>query len=193
MHLLDRRLLFVREHVGFMKLTDVYDLIDPNDGHLVGLARENVSPLIKTLRFLVNKSLLPTRIDISEGEGKPALLVLRRNVGFLRKRVDVLDGQGTSLGFMKSKLFSLGGGFHVFSAAGKPFAEVKGDWKGWNFKLVDLAGRELGTVTKKWGGLGRELFTSADNYMVAVTGDLSGNALLLAASLAIDMVFKERK
>jgi uncharacterized protein YxjI len=193
MHLLDRRILFVREHVGFMKITDVYDLINPADGHVVGLAQENVSTLIKTLRFLINKSLLPTRVDIAEGEGKPPVLVLRRDVGFLRKRVDVLDGQGVAIGYMKSKLFSLGGGFHVFSAAGEPFAEVKGDWKGWNFKLLDLSGRELGTVTKKWGGLGRELFTSADNYMVEVTGDLSGNALLLAASLAIDMVFKERK
>ena len=39
-------------------------------------------------------------------------------------------------------------------------AEVKGDWKGWNFQLLDNEGRELGVVTKKWGGIGKELFTA---------------------------------
>ena len=74
---------------------------------------------------------------------------------------------------------------------------MKGDWKGWNFKFISQDGRELGTVTKKWAGIGRELFTSADNYMIALndTGDgqAAASALLLAAGLAIDIVFKESK
>ena len=73
---------------------------------------------------------------------------------------------------------------------------MKGDWKGWNFKMVDSGGRELGTITKKWAGIGRELFTSADNYIIALNDSLQQNpaviALLLAAGLAIDVVFKER-
>jgi uncharacterized protein YxjI len=73
-------------------------------------------------------------------------------------------------------------------------AEVKGDWKGWNFKFLDTSGHELGSVTKKWAGIGKELFTSADNYMIAL-GEASqaGSApLLLAAGIAIDVVYKER-
>jgi hypothetical protein len=51
-------------------------------------------------------------------------------------------------------------------------------------------------VTKKWAGLGKELFTTADNYVISLT-DLGGagqgaSALLLAAGLAIDVVFKEQ-
>jgi hypothetical protein len=50
-------------------------------------------------------------------------------------------------------------------------------------------------VTKKWAGLGKELFTSADNYVISLTDISAGNpgasALLLAAGLAIDIVFKE--
>ena len=52
-------------------------------------------------------------------------------------------------------------------------------------------------MTKKWAGLGKELFTSADNYMISLS-DASGSnptmaGLLLAAGLAIDIIFKERK
>jgi uncharacterized protein YxjI len=160
---------------------------------VIGLARENISGGLKALRLLVNKSILPTRIEISAGEGQPALLVLKRGFTLVRARVDVLDGAGTPLGYLKAKLFSLGGGFHIYSTDDQKFAEVKGDWKGWNFKLIDVNGHEMGTVTKKWSGLGRELFTSADNYVIEVREGTSSNALLLAAALAIDTVFKEKK
>ena len=75
-------------------------------------------------------------------------------------------------------------------------AEVKGNWKGWDFRFLTKNGREIGTVTKKWAGLGKELFSSADNYIISLS-DLNGTspaagALLLAAGLAIDVVFKEK-
>ena len=51
-------------------------------------------------------------------------------------------------------------------------------------------------VTKKWGGLGKELLTSADNYIIALTDvrQLPQNTamLLLAAGLAFDIVDKEK-
>jgi uncharacterized protein YxjI len=108
----------------------------------------------------------------------------------------VVDAAGTVLGTLKSKVFALGGGFFVEDANGGSYAEVKGDWKGWNFRLVASDGQELGVVTKQWAGLGKELFTSADNYMISLSEsmgiDPSHSALLLAAGLAIDVVFKER-
>jgi hypothetical protein len=64
----------------------------------------------------------------------------------------------------KSKLFSIGGGFHVLDGTEQPVAEISGDWKGWNFRFVTPDGTEIGRVTKKWAGLGKELFTAADNY-----------------------------
>jgi len=192
-HLLDYRRLFVREHVAVIKLTDTYDLIDPDTKAVVGIAQEKVSGLVKFFRLLIDKSLMPARVEIATGANQPPVLVLRRNVGFLRKTVTVADGNGVQLGFFKSKIMSLGGGFLVFSPDGQQFADVKGDWKGWNFKFLDLTGKEMGLVTKKWAGLGKELFTSADNYIVEIKDGTSNNALLVAAAIAIDTVFKEKK
>lgn len=53
----------------------------------------------------------------------------------------------------------------------------------------------LGSVTKKWAGIGKEPFTSADNHVIAFgAADLPRivTALLLAAGLAMDTVYKEK-
>ena len=194
--MLDRTTYLVRERVGFMKLSDTYDIFDAQSGAAIGVARERVSPLMTVLRLLLKKHLLPTRVEVLARDGEPPLLALRKRLGFFRTRVDVLDAAGEMLGWLRSKLFSFGGGFHVFDASNAPIAEVKGDWKGWNFKLVANDGRELGTVTKKWAGIAKELFTSADNYVIHLADGAAQNpgtaGLLLASGLAIDVVFKER-
>lgn len=192
-HLLDYRRLFVRERVAVIKLTDTYDLLDPDTQTVVGVARENVSGLVKFFRLLIDKSLMPTTVEIAPGENQPPVLIIKRNVGFLRKKVTVFDAQGGQLGYFKSKILSLGGGFLVYSPDGQQFADVKGDWKGWNFKFLDASGQEMGLVTKKWAGFGKELFTSADNYIVDIKEGTSNNALLIAAAIAIDTVLKEKQ
>ena len=192
----DRRQFMVKERVGFMKLVDTYDIFDLASRAQLGIARETVGPLIKVLRLLISKRLLPTSVEVRAGDGGPALLTIKRGVGFLRTPVQVLDQTGQQIGTFQSKVFSLGGGFDVFDAHGKKLAEIKGDWKGWNFKFLNGQGGEIGLVTKKWGGLAKELFTSADTYAVSIAesagGDRTTRILLIAAALAIDIVYKEK-
>jgi uncharacterized protein YxjI len=192
----DRRQFMVKERVGFLKLTDTYDIFDLNSATQLGIAQESVGPLIKVLRLLINKRLLPTSIEVRASDGGPALLTIKRGVGFLRTPVQVLDQTGRQIGSFRSKVFSLGGGFDVFDATGQRIAEIKGDWKGWNFTLRGPQGEELGKVTKKWGGIGKELFTTADNYAIALNEQAGRSpeavAMLLAAGLAVDTVYKEK-
>lgn len=194
--LLGMQRYFVKERVGVLKLTDTYDILDPDSHQRVGVAREEPPVWAKFLRLLVNKAFLPTTIHVYETEGLPPVLSMRKKPGLLRVAVVVTDSRHGELGRFQSKLFSLGGGFLVFDPAGQQVADVKGDWKGWNFRFLDGAGLELGVVTKKWAGIGKELFTTADNYMISLTPGGDGRqghaALLLAAGLAIDLVFKER-
>jgi hypothetical protein len=50
-------------------------------------------------------------------------------------------------------------------------------------------------VTKKWRGLGQELFTSADNYVLEISPTVPPDnplrVLILGAVFCIDMVLKE--
>ena len=71
---------------------------------------------------------------------------------------------------------------------------MKGNFFGFDYKVLTPDGEELGRVNKKWGGVLKELFTSADTYMVEVSEDLAeqpvAKMLVLAAALAIDIIFK---
>jgi uncharacterized protein YxjI len=193
--LTDHRSFFIKEHAGILKLTDTYDILDPETKQPLGIAREEVSGWVKFFRLLLSKALMPTKIVIREADGQPPVLTIRRGVHFFRARVDVLGADGQMVGHFKRKMFSFGGAFTVHDAADNEVATVKGDWKGWNFKFTAKGGTELGVVTKKWAGIGKELFTSADNYMISLAPDAPAEAatLLLAAGLAVDIIFKERR
>jgi uncharacterized protein YxjI len=193
--MLNRERYFIREHVGMLKLTDVYDILDPDTNEKLGEAREEISGLVKMMRLLIDKKLMPTTVNVYEGDDANRKLVfsIRRGAAIFRPKVSIVDAAGNSLGYLQSKLLTLGGAFRVFTADGKEIALVKGDWKGWNFRF--LAGdREIGVVAKKWAGLGKEMFTTADNYMISIasTPNETVNLLLLAAGLAIDTVYKEQ-
>jgi len=196
--MLNRKTYFVREHVGLMKLSDTYDILDPETQQKIGIAKEKPGGLILVLRFLVNKQLLPTKVFVYEGsdpENESKLLFsIQRGVTLFRSRVNVCDRRGTVVGWLKSKAFSLGGAFYVFDARDNEVAFVKGDWKGWNFRFLDKSEKEIGTITKKWAGIGKELFTSADNYIIALSQDPTPEkaTLLLAAGLAVDIIYKEK-
>ncbi len=196
--MLNRKTYFIREHVGFLKLSDTYDILDPQSQEQIGIAKEKPGALIQILRLLVNKQMLPTKVFIYAGgnhEDESQLqFSIQRGFSLFRSKVRVCDVRGAQVGWFRSKAFSFGGGFYVFDATDNEVAQVKGDWKGWNFRFLDKSEIELGTITKKWAGIGKELFTSADNYMLALNQDPTPErtTLLLAAALAVDVIYKER-
>jgi len=191
---LDLRQFIVREHVGLLKLADVFDILDPATGKPVALAKETPGGFVLAFRFVINKRILPNRVTVTAGnENGPVLFTIRK--GGLFSHLRVYEGTDRLLGVYKTKFFSLGGGFWIHDAMDRRVAEVKGDWKGWNFRFLNSSGGEIGIVTKKWGGIAKELFTSADTYIVNLTGaeasDHALRILLLAAALSIDIVYKE--
>ncbi len=196
--MLSRKTYFIREHIGAFKLSDTYDIIDPESSEQIGIAKEKPGALVHVLRFFINKSLLPTSVHIYEGNDptneSKLKFSIRRGITFLRSKVHIHDNTGKAIGYFKSKLFSIGGAFHVFDLQDNQVALVKGDWKGWNFSFKDNTDQEIGTITKKWAGVGKELFTTADNYVLSLNDSHSPEkaTLLLAAALAVDTIYKEK-
>jgi len=197
--MLARKTYFIRERVGFLKLADTYDILDPETQQQLGIAKEKPGALVHVLRLLVSRRLLPTKVFVYEGDNSDdearLMFSIRRGVTFFRSKVNILDRGGNVLGWFQSKVFSIGGAFRVFDAAGTEVAMVKGDWKGWNFRFLDKTEKEIGTITKKWAGIGKELFTTADNYIIAMNQEAepAKAILLLAAGLAVDTVYKEKQ
>ncbi len=191
----NRKEFFVRQHAALLKLTGAYDILDPQTKQVIGTAIEVPPTWAKYARLLVNKALLPTALHLkSNGSDRP-VLSLHKKPSFFSQSVTVTDGNGKQLGAFKSKAFSLGGRFSLLGPGGAQVGEVQGNWRGWDFTFRDVNGKELGKVTKKWAGLGKELFTTADHYLIVLNDGVSSGAglgaLLLAAGLAVDLVFKE--
>lgn len=193
--LLNQNLFLVKEHVGAFKAANNYDVFDPQSGAKIMECREpNLGPLTRLLRFTDHKQSTPFDVAVTDTAGRSVLRV-RRGVSLFLSRVEVLDDGGRSVGGFKQKLFSIGGAFSMLDARGNPVCELKGKWRNRDFTVL-REGREIARVGRQWSGLGKELFTSADNYMLsidpaAVPADSPLRPLILGAVLCIDMVLKE--
>jgi uncharacterized protein YxjI len=191
---LHRNTFFVKEQVGLFKASNNYDILDPETGEEILHCREdNLNPITKMLRFTEYKRMTPFNVQIRTADGEPVARV-SRGISLFRSKVDVHDEQDQKIGGFKQKLLSVGGAFDVLGADDEPLCHLKGKWTGWDFKFV-AGSTELAQVTKKWAGVGKELFTSADNYVLQISDqvprDNSVRQLILGAVTCIDMVLKE--
>jgi uncharacterized protein YxjI len=191
---LNANLFFVKEHVGLFKASSNYDVIDPLSQQKIIECREpQLGLLTKILRFTAYKRMTPFRVEMTTPEGHKVLQV-KRGVSIFRSSVQVFDERDQLVGIFRQRLFSIGGKFDVLDPQGQLVCQLKGKWTSWDFRF--LAGQnELASVTKKWTGLGRELFTSADNYILSINESVPRDApariLIMAAVMCIDMVIKE--
>ena len=51
----------------------------------------------------------------------------------------------------------------------------------------------MGRITKKWSGILREGFTTADRYLLHITGDVTGplRTLMVASAAGVDTALKQ--
>lgn len=192
--ILNRNLFFVKEHAAMFKAANNYDILDPESGEtLIQCREEKMGFFTKMLRFTKYKTMTPFDIELTTADGAP-LLSVKRGTTMFNSKVDVLNEQGVRLGGFKQKWFSFGGAFTVLDEQDQPLCQLKGKWTGWEFRF--LAGDvELAKVTKKWSGMGKELFTSADNYVLQISDEVPPNNslryLIVGAVMCIDMVLAE--
>ena len=193
---LNRNLFLVKEHTGLFKAANNFDIYDPATNEQILQCREDrLGIFTKMLRFTDYKRMTPFDIEVRTPSGQPVLHV-RRGISIFLSKVHVHDGDesGQRIGGFKQKLFSIGGAFNVLDENDQPICQLKGKWTGWDFRF--MAGEhELAHVSKKWAGIGKEMFTSADNYILSISEHVPPDSqirqLILAAVLCIDMVLKE--
>lgn len=191
---LNRNLFFVKEHVGMFKAASNYDILDPSTNQIIMNCREErLGFFTKIFRFTKHKNKTPFDIQIRTPDGAPVLSV-KRGVTFFLSKVDVLNESQQRVGGFQQKLFSIGGAFTVLGSNDQPVCELKGKWTGWEFTFMS-GNVELAKVSKKWAGLGKELFTSADNYILQISEqvpfDNPVRMLIVGAVMSIDLVLKE--
>lgn len=192
---LNKNLFFVKEHVKMFKAANSFDIFDPETKQQVlQCQEENLGFFTKMFRFTDYKRMTPFNMLVKDMNGN-TLFTVKRGVSLFLSTVEVLDSNNMLVGKFKQKFFSIGGKFEVLDASERPLCMLRGKWTSWEFKFVSNDGKDFAAVTKKWSGLGKELFTSADNYVLEISSEVPSDhplrVLILAAVMCIDLVLKE--
>ena len=193
--ILEKNLYLFKEHVGLLKASNNYDIYDPESKDIILHCREkNLNPAYKIVRMFFQdfKRMTPFEIEISRLDGKKILKVKKGFSLFLSK-IQVFDENDKIVGIFKQRL-SFKSNFDMLDKRENLVCKLKGNFIGWNFKFLK-GDSEVGLVTKKWAGIGKEMFTSADNYILEIKDKVEKDSplrlLILAAVVCIDMVIKE--
>lgn len=192
--ILNRNLFFIKEHVGMFKAANNYDIYNPENKEMIMSCREEkLNFLTKLLRFTDYKRMTPFNVVLKTPSGEK-ILTVKRGISIILSTVEVFDENDNLVGKFKQKFFSIGGKFNILDPNENILCKLKGKWTSWDFKFVK-DNNEYGYVSKKWAGLGKEMFTSADNYMLEINDTVPKDnplrILIFAAVVCIDMVLKE--
>ncbi len=140
------------------------------------------------------KSLRPFTIYVINPDGS-RVLILRRTFRFYLHKLDIYDPNWNLLGTIQRQFSILRRIYSVLDNSGFELFQLFGPiLHPWTF-MIRRSGEDIGSITKKWSGLFKEAFTSADNFGVTfpIELDATMKSLLLGAVFLIDFVHFERR
>ena len=185
---------FIDEKVNFFKFHNEYKVYDPM-GLPVGVVTQHVSGWHKVLRLFLKKTMFPFHLAVTDTNGK-VLASIHRGWTFWLSRITIKDGNENVSGYIKQKFRLLKPRFQIFDVNDMLIAEIRGDWKAWNFAIMDRNDIQIGAINKKWAGIAKEFFTSADKYHVSIEPQYAedrNKMNIVVTAITIDMVLKESK
>jgi uncharacterized protein YxjI len=191
--LLEHSTFVVEQKRKFFELRNQYRIFDETGAQIGAIEQTKQSPLTFLARLGTDLDVaLPVTLELSDADGRTAL-VLRKPWFRMTLEVSYLDGR--PLGSIRKRIRLGKARFSVFDPAGMEIGAVQAkNWRARDFAIEDQTGNEVAKVTKKWRGLATEMFTDADTYVVNLLPQAAEplRTLALAASLAIDVVMKQK-
>jgi uncharacterized protein YxjI len=145
--------------------------------------------------FLVRvflKALRPFTLTVVGLDGTPAFEI-RRPFRFFFHEATIYDCTNTLQGTVRREFSLLRRRYTVRGADGHETFTLLGPLlHPWTFE-IQRNGMSQGKITKRWSGLGKEMFTDADSFGIAFPSDIDTRtkAVLLGAVFLIDFVHFE--
>jgi uncharacterized protein YxjI len=185
---------FIDEKVNFLKFENAYSVYNEK-GENIGAIKQKLSTGQKLLTLVLNKAMLPFLLEIKNADDRVEATI-SRGWTFWMSKITIHDGNGQLIGYIKQKFKLFKPTFQIYDASEVLLADIKGDFTAWNFTILDARNTQIGTISKKWAGAVKEIFTSADKYNVTINPDYTdkkSKVAVLAGAITIDMVLKESK
>ena len=192
--LFKRNLLVISQKAKLIELTDEYRVRDEEGNDIGYIREEGQSTLKKAARLLTDLDQFFThRLAMYDKDGTKVVELLRpRNI--MKSRVEITDGEGRPVGVIVQQNVLGKKKFGLQSATGEQLGRVNAEnWRAWDFAIEDMTGQEVGRITKKWAGLLKEGFTTADNYVLEITGQVSDDLrlMMLGSAAGVDLALKQ--
>ncbi|HPT44460.1 MAG TPA: phospholipid scramblase-related protein [Candidatus Rifleibacterium sp.] len=181
---------FVRELVGATRVGEYYLIVDPeNDRGLAVVEEQTEWPQIIARAFL-DKAFLPISLVMKNVEGAE-ILRISKPASLLNSAFTVRNADGKVLCVLKNRISLFRPYVSVEDEKGQSLGNIEGCWKFRLFQFRDNNGNPVSTVRHLYGGIARELLTTADDYEVDIHADSAMTLISLAATICIDFLFHE--
>lgn len=140
------------------------------------------------------RSARPFTMEIYDSSQR---IVLRceRPFRFFFKHIDIYDSVGKKIGELEQHFALLERRYSVRDSNGAEVFTIVGPLlHPWTFHIKKNT-QAIGKITKKWSGLGKEMFTDADNFMLQFPVELEPElkSVLLGAVFLIDFAYFENR
>lgn len=167
-----------------------YKVLDES-GIEIGFVAEQRKGLLGTLLRFMLRSHRPMHIKVWD-KNRAELLDIERPFHWFFSDMTV-SSNNRSIGHIRQRFGIIYKKYDVADVNGKIFARVRAPfWRLWTFPIYDLRDKEVGVITKKWGGFLREIFTDEDKFRVDFAKFTAlERAVIFATAITIDLDYFE--
>jgi uncharacterized protein YxjI len=192
--LLSRSVLVINQKAKLIELTNEYKILDEAGSQIGSIREEGQSKAKKVLRFVSSLDQFMThKLSVYDAEGRKVVELLRPRK-IMKSTLQISDGAGRAVGKIVQQNVFGKKRFGLESESGELLGSINAEnWRAWDFSIHDANGAEVGRITKKWAGLLKEGFTTADNYVLNISGAVSPDLrlMMLGSAAGVDVALKQ--
>ena len=185
--------LVVNQKAKIIEINNEYAIYDQQGTQIAAIRQVGQSAAKKALRLMGSvDQFLTHKLQVVDMQGN-VLLALTRPAKVMKSKVLLQDGRGGDIGQIVQQNM-IGKIRFGLEANGHTYGTINAEnWRAWDFSIQDQGAQEVARITKTWEGLGKTLFTTADNFVVQIHRPLEEplRSLVIASSLAVDVALKQ--
>ena len=161
-------------------------------GEEIGLIKQKVKDWQRILPLLINKSILPFRIEITDKNGALIATILR-GFGIWDSRMKIIDENGNIVGVVKLNFSVLSRTLSITDPiSGNCLAKITGNGKGWDFDIIDNKGIRIGEINKS-SLQSNPAFEDNDKYCTTIFKEDIYRMPIISIAVIFDMILKQSR
>lgn len=192
--LLERDKLVFNQKAKLIELNAEFAIRDTDGNQLGAIRQEGQSTAKKVLRaFTKLDQFMTHKLAVYDAAGGK-IVELTRPAKIIKSTVVVRDASGAEAGKIIQKNAIGKIRFSLEDSQGNTIGSINAEnWRAWNFSIKDANEKEVARITKTWEGLAKTLFTTADDYLLEVSGPTTPllRLLILASAAGVDLALKQ--